>query len=313
MNKTWNPAQEYDFSRYLAAKKSIDDRSLNAFVHQSLRAALQDSNMLKPIQILELGAGIGTMIERLETWHLLNHMDYTAVDILPENMQKARSRLASWATSRGFQTEPSSVNSLSVTHPGGQLSIQFKTSDVSEMVQRTDVQARWDWIIAHAFMDLVDLRTMIPGIVRMLRHGGLLYLTLNFDGITQFLPTISPELDAQIEALYHQSMDQRIINGQPSGHSRTGRKLLALLPENGVDIVAAGPSDWIVHPTAGTYQDDDAYFLHYILETITAELQGHPELDQDQFTAWVLERHRQVELNQLVYLAHQIDVLGMVR
>jgi SAM-dependent MidA family methyltransferase len=52
----------YNFSRYLAAKKTVDDRALNKDVWQRLRQAMPDQP-----DILEIGAGIGTMVERLVT------------------------------------------------------------------------------------------------------------------------------------------------------------------------------------------------------------------------------------------------------
>ena len=57
----------YSFTRYLEAKKGIDDRSLNRHVWNALVQRLERSKSTpdKPIQILEIGAGIGTMIERM--------------------------------------------------------------------------------------------------------------------------------------------------------------------------------------------------------------------------------------------------------
>ena len=55
----------YSFARYLTAKKSVDDRALNRHVWQSLVAALPRATPEQPLQILEVGAGLGTMVERL--------------------------------------------------------------------------------------------------------------------------------------------------------------------------------------------------------------------------------------------------------
>ena len=66
--------------RYLAAKKSVDDRALNWQVWQHLVAALPRATLEQPLRILEVGAGIGSMVERLLTDDVLTHATYTAIE-----------------------------------------------------------------------------------------------------------------------------------------------------------------------------------------------------------------------------------------
>jgi len=146
----------------------------------------------------------------------------------------------------------------------------------------------------------------------VLKPGGLCYFTINFDGATIFEPVIDPALDAQIETLYHRSMDERITDGQPSGDSRSGRHLFHLLPRAGVEILAAGSSDWVVFGRGGSYPADEAYFLHAILHFVEVTLTGHPELDQKDFARWMTERRRQIAAGELVYIAHQMDFVGQI-
>jgi hypothetical protein len=143
-----------------------------------------------------------------------------------------------------------------------------------------------------------------------LRPAGLFAFTLAFDGMTVFEPTIDPLLDAQIEALYHADMDARRVDGQPSGDSRSGRHLLHLCLSAGAYVLAAGSSDWVVFPVGGDYPNDEAYFLHTIVNFIERALCRRPELDAEMFARWVEERHAQVDAAQLVYVAHQLDMLG---
>src|SRR5260370_37157508 len=58
----------YSLIRYLAAKKSVDDRALNWQVWQRLVTALPRATPQQPLRILEVGAGIGNMVERLGAW-----------------------------------------------------------------------------------------------------------------------------------------------------------------------------------------------------------------------------------------------------
>ena len=126
-------------------------------------------------------------------------------------------------------------------------------------------------------------------------------------------PAIDPPFDAAIEAAYHHAMDTRITAGQPSGDSHTGRHLFTLLPAAGFDIHAAGSSDWVVHPRAGGYPADEAYFLHFIVATIDGALRTDPTLDQPRFAEWIAQRHAQIERGELVYIAHQLDFCGAAR
>jgi hypothetical protein len=115
-----------------------------------------------------------------------------------------------------------------------------------------------------------------------------------------------------IEACYHQTMDRRLIAGKPSGDSCTGRHLFAHLRAAGAEVLAAGSSDWVVFAGANGYAADEAYFLHFIIHTMHTALIGHPDLDAGRFTAWIAQRHAQVEQGTLVYSAHQLDLLGRV-
>ena len=93
---------------------------------------------------------------------------------------------------------------------------------------------------------------------------------------------------------------------------RAGRRLIAHLRTAGVDMLAAGSSDWVVFAGANGYPADEAYFLHDIINTIGTALTGHPHLDAERLGAWVAQRHAQIEQGALVYIAHQLDVLGRV-
>jgi hypothetical protein len=107
-------------------------------------------------------------------------------------------------------------------------------------------------------------------------------------------------------------MDARLCGGRPSGSSVTGRRLFRRLQEAGARVAAAGSSDWVVFPGPEGYPGDEAYFLHFIIDTISGALNGHPELEISRFKAWVAQRHRQIESGELIYVAHQLDVMGYI-
>ena len=85
-----------DFPRYLAAKKSIDDRSLNCHVWNQLKTALSKQKFGDPLRVLELGCGIGTMVERLLDWGLAEKVLYNGIDSQGENIRAAKKRIREW-------------------------------------------------------------------------------------------------------------------------------------------------------------------------------------------------------------------------
>jgi SAM-dependent methyltransferase len=262
---------------------------------------------------LEVGCGIGTMVERLLDWGLLRNAVYTAIDLDPENIAVARERLRLYAAGRGCRLPQEGGSLCLQPRPGQSLQVILEAIDLYDFLQREQGRRGWDLLIAHAFLDLVDLPSTLPPLLSLLAKGGLYYFTLNFDGATVFMPTIDPDWDRRIEELYHQTMDQRRINGRPSGHSQTGRRLSRLLPALGTQVLAAGSSDWLVLPCRDGYQEDEAYFLHYLIQTLATALHGHPHLPQNCFRDWLEERHQQIMRGELIYLARQLDFFGYIR
>ena len=315
----------YTFARYLAAKKGIDDRCLNHHAWQCLVETLPPATPDRPLRVLEVGAGIGTMIERLLEKQVLSQATYTAIDAAAANIIEAGRRLPHWASQHGFrvshseQADPPSLDcrqQLRLQH-GRQdthqdIVVELEAIELSSFVHRERGQQVWDVLIANAFFDLIDVPATLPDLFSVLSPGGLLYCTLTFDGVTIFQPQIDLALDTHIEALYHQTMDQRLIAGTPSGESRAGRHLFGHLRTAGAEVLAAGSSDWVIFAGSNGYPADEAYFLHFILHTIQTALTGHPDLDAERFADWLAQRHAQVEHGSLVYIAHQLDVLGRV-
>jgi hypothetical protein len=110
--------------------------------------------------------------------------------------------------------------------------------------------------------------------------------------------------------LYHETMNNRQVNGKPSGSSLTGRLLPRILRNSGVETLAAGSSDWVLVPGVGGYGKDEAFFLHFIVTTVHDALSGHPGIAPNALSQWTRKRHDQIEDGELTYIAHQIDILG---
>jgi SAM-dependent methyltransferase len=300
-----------DFLRYLAAKKTVDDRSLNYGVWQHLVGFLADWRGPAPLKVLEIGCGIGTMIERLLDARVLPETLYTAVDIRADAVQTARERLATFSAARGFQVAAGEGGELTFTGPAPRLTVHLEAIDLFQLTAREAGRISADLLIAHALLDLLDLKTALAKLALLLRPGGRFYFSLNFDGMTVLLPRVDPRLDAAIVTLYHQSMDDRRVNNKKSGSSRTGRLLFEALPRKGWEILAAGASDWVVIPRRGVYTGDEGFFLQYVLQTIYGALRDHSQLSNEALHKWVTQRRRQIAQGKLSFIAHQFDFFGI--
>ena len=301
-----------DFIRYLAAKKGLDDRSLNRQVWESLVRAVRGRAGSAPLRVLEVGCGIGTMVERLLDWGLLIRAAYTGIDVEVELIRAAVERLHDYAAARQADLAVESGGARLFSTQAQDVRIAFEAIDLVDFLDREPGKPAWDLLVAHAFLDLIDLADTLPRLLSLLTPGGFFYFSLNFDGATILEPPIDPDLDALIATRYHHTMDTRHCGGKPSGSSCTGRRLLRHLKEAGARVGAAGSSDWVVFPGPDGYPGDEAYFLHFIIDTVAQALGEHPELERGRFLAWIAERHRQIEARELIYIAHQLDVMGYI-
>lgn len=277
----------FDFLRYLAAKKTVDDRALN----KDVWAVLQKNLPIKP-KVLEVGAGIGTMFERLTEQGFMKNGWYTAVDNQPENIAHAQQRLQ--------------------TLPHG-MALKLEACDVYDFAARAENKAAFDVLIAHAFLDLLDIERALPLLFSLLKAKGLFYFSINFDGHTILEPQFNAAFEAQIMQLYHQTMDERLSDGRVSGDSQSGRQLFQHLRQNGATILAAGSSDWVVYAAETGYSADEAYFLKCIIHMIEQTLTGSPQIEAAKLAAWHKRRLAQIETGELVYIAHQLDFVGRIR
>jgi SAM-dependent methyltransferase len=301
---------DYDFQRYLAAKRTVDDRALNRGVWEEMARFLRQRQRSGGCSILEVGAGTGTMFQRMVEWGAFWQGEYDAVDSSAENAASARQTLAGWAKTRGLDfNEGGPVGALLFTDDHHDIRMELETVDVFDFIQREAGKQAWDLLVAHAFLDLFDIRELLPRLVRLLRPHGMLYLTINFDGETIFEPVWDAELENQIIACYHRTMDERVSGGQPSGDSRAGRHLFQVLADNELEVISAGSSDWVVYPRKAGYPADEAYFLHHILHFFEESVGSLTEIESGKFFGWAQRRHAQIEHGLLVFVAHQLDFL----
>ncbi len=288
------------YARYLAAKTTVDDRALNGHVLAELRRLMPAGAP----RVLEVGAGLGTMVARLMDWGVVGAGEYILLDTDRPLLDHSRRWLRDWASARGLRSDLL-PDGLQV----GDLRVRLVHAELGSYLE-TGHGALADVLIANAVLDLVDVPAILPGLLRLLVPGGAYWFTINYDGETVFEP--GHPLDDQVMRAYHRDMDERIRYGRPAGESRTGRRLFRYLRDASAPALAAGSSDWVVHPARdGNYPADEAYFLRSILNTIGDALRNRPDrVEPADLADWMAVRCRQLAAGELVYIAHQLDFVG---
>jgi SAM-dependent methyltransferase len=293
-------SMSFDYARYLAAKTTVDDRALN-------RQVLAEMCRLMPAdapQVLEVGAGLGTMVARLMDWGAVSAGEYVLLDADRQLLDGSRRWLRDWAAARGLRSDLR-PDGLRV----GDVRVRLVHAELGSYLEAAH-GAPADVLIANAVLDLVDVPAVLPGLLRLLVPGGVYWFTINYDGESIFEP--GHPLDDQIMQAYHRDMDERVRYGRPAGESRAGRHLFHYLRAAGAPAQAAGSSDWVVSAGPdGNYPGDEAYFLRSILNTIQNALRDRQDqVEPADLADWVAERGRQLAAGELVYIAHQLDFAG---
>jgi len=294
---------DYSFAQYLLAKQSVDDRALNQNVINCLKSNFPDGKL----RIIEVGAGIGTMLKRLLNWGLVYRAEYYMIDEMTENIDFAYKWIPGWAQDLGLGSEVSPDGQLRIYDDLHDVIVHLINSDVSDYIRKNTQQA--DLLIAHAFLDLLPMPDTLMGLFNLLKPDGFAWLTINFDGVTILEPVINEALDEKILGLYHQTMDTRLTGGD----SQSGRHLFSHIKTCGAQVMAAGASDWLVFAENGKYPFDEKYFLNFIMNFFYESLTDHPDLDPEVFSKWLSERRAQINEGKLVFIAHQIDFLAKLK
>jgi len=291
------------YARYLAAKTTVDDRALNRHVLAELRRLMPAGAP----RVLEVGAGLGTMVARLMDWGVVGSGEYVLLDTDRQLLDDSRQWLRAWAAARGLRSDllPDGLQA-------GDLRVRLVHAELGSYLE-TARGAPADVLIANAVLDLVDVPAVLPGLLRLLPPGGVYWFTINYDGESIFEP--GHPHDDQVMRAYHRDMDERVRYGRPAGDSRTGRRLFHHLRAAGAPALAAGSSDWVVSAGPdGNYPDDEAYFLGSILSTIRDALRSRPDrVEPADLADWLAVRGRQLAAGELVYIAHQLDFAGRTR
>jgi SAM-dependent methyltransferase len=294
------------FPDYLDAKFALDDRSLNEQVRSAMIVRLRGKARLV---CLDVGSGTGAMVRRLLHLSQVPELLITVLDSNRDILATARRRIAGELQQLRLAVDENGA-ALRAESIGRTVVVDFVACRVSEF---SPPALRYDLITAHAFMDLVAIDSTLASFEHWLVPGGLLYATLNYDGFTSIYPPFEDgRFESQLMAVYDASMDSRRVNGEATGGSRSGSRLITALLERRWEVLAYGSSDWNLTPLAGHYRDRDSVCMQALLEFIRVEAE-RSSLDWETACRWSTERAQQLAASRLGMIVHQVDVLAAMR
>lgn len=291
------------FSDYLDAKFALDERSLNSEVRSLLAARLRGRTRLN---CLDVGSGTGAMVRRLLRAHAIPEMLITVLDCDRDMLETARRRVSSTLQQMRMTVDEngSAIRGDSI---GRSVVIDFVACRLSEF---SSPAFRYDLVTAHSFMDLVPIVPTLQRFSQWLAPEGLLYATLNYDGVTALYPPfVDQEFERSLLTAYDASMDQRRVDGEMTGGSHSGSRLVAALFDLGWNMLAYGPSDWSLTPVAGQYVDRDKVCVQALLDFIRREAERQ-NLDADDLCLWTVDRAKLLAAERLGLVVHQLDILA---
>ena len=320
VDSTGNTESDHDHTdvRYLDAKVSVDDRAFSRRVRDRLLAALPAAPT-----VFDAACGTGIALDRLREWGV-EPAAYHGVDTASELISVARDRYS--GSNVGFATGDAVRAAERVATGDSAVAGDESVGDANEPVAAPDL------VVAGCFLDLVPVEAALDAFTAAATPGGLVYAPFSFDGTTEFTP--AHRADDLVTEIFHAQIDAH--DGRDSG---AGRAAVDYCRRADGRLLAVDAADWVVRPTPESeYPNDERYFLATVLGYVADALfvdggDGHTAADagdaaenrnptarattaltdSDQTVAdlhdWLQTRRRQLADGELVYLAHQLDVL----
>ena len=180
----------------------------------------------------------------------------------------------------------------------------FEHGEVHVGDVRSEEGRTFDLLTANAVLDLFPPETSAEWIAPLVEPGGLLYASIVFDGVTIVQPTIDARIDDEVLRLYHRSMAQGFARHHLFGLFGAGFELLQL-----------GSSDWIIPPRRGGPLPEEREVVSTVLAMMEASVgreiveRGGTTLTTADLSTWLQTRRRQLERGELLFEAHQMDLL----
>jgi SAM-dependent methyltransferase len=301
-----------DFQAFLEAKAPIDSESLDAGLFEHFRRSLEAD---RAPRLLDLGMGTGATLRRVLAFSPAGDLELAGLDNDAGCLERARRCIAELLRAQGCRLREEA------REEGWRLEADSAVRRVSVRLVRGDLlapgipqllgEARFGYLTAHAFLDLLPLARALRVMHSLLAPAGLLYSTLNYDGSTALLPEDrEPDFERALLQAYDRSMELRRVDGEPTGGAFSGRRLRAELERGGFRLIGSGRSDWNVRPARGRHAPGPAVFLEALLGMIAGEGRRAAGIEGPKLEAWWRRRSADLRAGRLGLVARNLDLLA---
>ena len=322
----------YQHTQYLNEwKPALDVKARNTRVLSALREELKDKNRIDKnrIKVLECGAGTGRGLVSLITEGILTNAEVHAFDIEQELIGAMPQLFQQFALKKGWRYIPEEMDSKTeftfrVQDDKDQIDLRIHgfSESVYVLLRRAQELSDIDIITGQAFIEHTKSDIVYPILKSLLACNGLVYFSLNCDGWFYYSPSRSAERDEKVAGLFNDIA----LNNQEfrdrygaiiGGEAFCGRNLPYRFVEEGLEVLAFGPSDWVVTPFTQHQSEEERDFLRYTSTYIkeaclgsSKELRDKWNLSDEKIYQWFEEKQEAINRHEAGFTCVQKDILG---
>lgn len=250
-------------------------------------ACLQYLSTCSPINIIDIGTGTGANFIYLAE-KFPQSQRWVLVELNPDLLKRARTRLTAWATANGYHIKPGK-SSLHFKKDQQQIQVDFLKGSFLDLPRLLPLKD-YDLVTASAVFDLLS-KDMIQNLAQTFHENRLALLaTLNYESMS-YLP-IDPA-DEQWIGLYEAHMQRQQEFGQALGPNCSAYLESCFARLSGEQLLRA-PSRWQIEPADTEMHRHLLGFMETSLLEITVN--GHSGKD---LTAWLEHKKQQLKTQQL--------------
>lgn len=274
---------EYGPADWLRLKQEILD--VPAFEREAILDLIEKRKDIETI--LDCGAGEGNLAQRL---HSLADAKITCgVDLFRTYLETAKERQES---AKIYYQEASFY--------------QLPFND-----------AVFDLVAIQSTFDIMNGDRLMGEMLRVLKEGGWLYISMAYDSSYPFSPVYDEDLEHKIRTNFDvYAIQHEVSEGIRGGDARTGRKLWHYAYKYGLTTIRYTSSDWILYPKP-KYTAEEKAVLHLLLQfyyqpTLDPDNSKPSEhrVDPKRLNEWYQTRQRQIENSELTLNIHQNSLLA---
>lgn len=293
-----------NYQDYLELKLKVDYRCMNRHVFSAFKQRLTEN-----ASILDLGTGTGLMIRKIISTEPSWTLAFCGIDRDEASCAAARVSIEKELKRHNYRTYTSG-GACVAEKDETRLTVTITHGDfLTDAPNLRDTA--YQFVTAHAFMDLVPLGKTIDRIRAVLVPGGFFYSSINYDGVTTFLPLFEDDdFERTLLELYNGSMNRRTEADEPTGGDRAGSRLYHELHHRAFTVIDFGSSDWVVFPKNRSYQTYELRFLKYLLRMVYQEVIRQGGTDREELNRWYTQRLSDIDSGRLVLITHQTDILA---